>query len=674
WLLTLLYLAFGGVWLLAGDGLAQLGAGRAGDYHRLLGLEGAAFIGLSALAIHLGLRRWARGLVQEHDALARSEALLREKFHALPGPAWVYDLATLRIRDANPAALEFFGWSRDEFLAQTLHVIWPPSEVGRLEQVVAEIRRNGGAAGVFTEDLLTRDGLRHLEIRSNPLQLPEGAARLVVAVDRSQEREAERRRAEALERLEEAQTIARLGSWELDPRTGLGHYSTQVYRLLGRQVPEQRRQHRLEELLTAVDSTTQARIERMIDDMCTGGGVQIDVLLPLIGGDAQARMVHLRAESMTTGDGAPRIHGTLQDVTEREQSRRLLREREEQFRELVRVLPDGVMILADERVMYANAACAGQFGFRGEALLGEPLQTLVAESDLALVREYLATGAERSEPVSPGRCMRRQDGSHFYAGLSAGDVRYGGRDCKLLVVRDLSEPERMRDALAESNAELQAMAKRLFSLQEDERRAISRDLHDDIGQAITAMKLSAHAALEEADDAPRREGLQEVVALADATIVKLRNLSMLLRPPQLDALGLEAALRWQASMLFRASQVRLQLDIQPLPERPGNEIEQACFRIAQESLTNALRHACAGEVALRLRPAEGTGLYLEVSDDGDGIDPDAPRGLGLIVMRERAQTAGGTLSIESAPGAGTRVALHLPYHPVGESTHDPNGR
>lgn len=102
-----------------------------------------------------------------------------------------------------------------------------------------------------------------------------------------------------------------------------------------------RREHRLEELLTASDSATQARIERMIEDMCTGGQVQIDVLLPLTGGDSQPRTVHLRAESVTSPSGVRHVHGTLQDVSEREQSRRLLREREEQFRELVRVLPDG---------------------------------------------------------------------------------------------------------------------------------------------------------------------------------------------------------------------------------------------------------------------------------------------------------------------------------------------
>lgn len=652
WAITVGYAVAVGLWALV-EGLLQ--PGPAGSAR---GLTVLAFILVSGTALHLAMGLLVRRAMADHDVLARAEGLQREQFHTLPCPAWVYDLSTLRMLDANPAALEFFGVDRDTFLGWTLPAIWPETEHARLSGLLAQVRDTQAVGFVATEDLRTRTGLRHAEVRSSPLALPDGPARLVVAVDRSAEREAMRSRAEALERLQEAQAIAHLGSWELDPRTRLGQYSDEVYRMMARAVPAQRR-HRFEDLLAASDTATQARIDQLLEDIYTSVQLQVDVMLPLIAGNGQPRMIHLCAESVTDAAGQPLVHGTLQDVTDRERSRRLLREREEQFRELVRVLPDGVLILSDERVMYANAAAALQFGFDGEAILGEPLAMLVVDADQHHVRQLLrATPA--ADPAPTARRMHRRDGSTFYAGLSVGQVRYGGRECRLLVVRDLSEPERMRDALAESNAELQAMARRLFSLQEDERRAISRDLHDDIGQAITAMKLSAYAALEEPDADARRDDLQEVVQLADSTVTKLRNLSMLLRPPQLDALGLEAALRWQASMLFRASTTRLELDIAPLPHRPGNEIEQACFRIAQESLTNALRHACAGEVTLSLRQGGGR-LRLEVVDDGDGFDPDGPRGLGLIVMRERAQTAGGTLQIASAPGAGTRVSLQLPY-------------
>lgn len=663
--ITVGYALLVGLWVWARRAFAAPAAGHAG------GFEALAFILLSAAGLYLAMRRLGAALLREHAELAQAEVLAHERFHALPCPAWVYDLDTLRILDANPAALEFFGASRQEFLRRTLHSLWPEDQLGQLEELIARFRTRNAEGCVVMQDLCTRDGLRHAEIRSSPLGLPGGPARLVVAVDRSAEQEALRHRAQALERLQEAQAIARLGSWELDPRTRLGEYSGEVYRMLARPQPAQRR-HRFEDLLVGADMTTQARVDRLLEDLYSGTHTQADVLLPLIDGNGQARMIHLCAESVGDGESGSMVHGTLQDVTEREQSRRLLREREEQFRELVRVLPDGVLILADERVMYANAAASGQFGFDGETILGEPLQALVAASDYPQVARLLGGEAPAADAAPVPHAMRRRDASVFHAGLSVGCVRYGGRECRLLVVHDLSEPERMRDALAESNAELQAMARRLFSLQEDERRAISRDLHDDIGQAITAMKLSAYAAIDEDDAERRREDLAGVVELADSTVVKLRNLSMLLRPPQLDALGLEAALRWQASMLFRASPVRLELDIAPLPQRPDNEVEQACFRIAQESLTNALRHAAAGEVAVTLRP-QGDQLALQVSDDGDGFDPDGPRGLGLIVMRERAQTAGGTLRIDSAPGAGTRVSLLLPYSCAGDAC-DPDER
>ncbi|MBN6150120.1 PAS domain S-box protein [Xanthomonas sp. AmX2] len=676
WQIALLYLLLGLLWTLGTDlMLAQLVT----DARTLAVLQlvnGVLFLLLTAVALYCLLRPLVRGTVQAHDRLAMSEAGYREMFEANPSPMLVYDLERLQIIDVNPAAVTFFGWTRDEFVGMALGRLWPPSVGERLLDVIRTIREAPDKVCVVAEPLCLRDGSqRMVEARSTGLEYRGIAARLVVINDRSAEHEAQQRRDQALARLEEAQAAARLGSWQLDPATGLGSYSDQVYKMLARRPPEGARAHRFEELLVPTDPAAQTRIQRLIEDMCGAAPLQLDMLLPVLAADGQQRMLHLRAETASDERGGTCVRGTLQDVTEHERSRRLLHEREEQFRELVRVLPDGVAILHQEHVLYANAACAGQFGYGGENLLGEPLQSLVFDADLPRVREQMRNAAERGERGERGAAarMRRQDGSLFHAGLSFGDVRYSGRDCKLLIVRDLSEPERMRDALALSNRELQAMARRLFSLQEDERRAISRDLHDDIGQAITAMKLSAHAALDEPDAERRREDLQEIVQLADTSITKLRNLSTLLRPPQLDALGLEAALRWQAGMLFRASPVRLELDIDALPSRPSGEVEQACFRIAQESLTNALRHACAGEVRMSLRDEQRRQLRLEVVDDGDGFDPAGPRGLGLIVMRERAQSAGGTLQIESAPGAGTRVTLCLPYTTAAATPPDSRG-
>lgn len=214
------------------------------------------------------------------------------------------------------------------------------------------------------------------------------------------------------------------------------------------------------------------------------------------------------------------------------------------------------------------------------------------------------------------------------------------------------------DTVRRQRIELQAMTRRIITLQEDERTALSRELHDDVGQAITAIKLSAQA-LHDEDDSRRAATIAEISAIADQTVMKLRNLSLLLRPPQLDALGLEAALRWQAGALFRAGTPRLSLALEPLPYRPAPAVELACFRIAQEALTNVLRHAQAAEVQVTLDTDDDM-LELHVEDDGRGFDARQTHGLGLITMRERAEQLGGTLEVRRGNGGGTCVRARLP--------------
>jgi len=212
--------------------------------------------------------------------------------------------------------------------------------------------------------------------------------------------------------------------------------------------------------------------------------------------------------------------------------------------------------------------------------------------------------------------------------------------------------------LQQQQQELHALTARLIDVQENERRMLSRELHDDIGQAISAMKMAA-TSMEGEDETGRREIVEEIVGIADGTIAKLRDISILLRPPQLDALGLVAALRWQCERLFRSGTPALELDLAPLPERPDPAVELACFRIAQEALTNVLRHSGATQVTVLLAP-RGDQILLSIIDDGRGFDTDDVHGLGLIAMRERATHLGGTFDIETVAGAGTCVRATLP--------------
>ncbi|MDR6990888.1 ATP-binding protein [Luteimonas sp. 3794] len=342
--------------------------------------------------------------------------------------------------------------------------------------------------------------------------------------------------------------------------------------------------------------------------------------------------------------------------------------RARELRELMRLLPDGVLLVVDDRIAYANPACELLFGHPPGALAGMVATDLVSEDARAAFHAWLQSpgaGAD-APPTTPRMC--RRDGSGFHGALTAARTRHEDRPCTLLVVRDLTEAERMRDALAAGNRELQALAARVFTLQEDERRAISRELHDDIGQSVTAMKMAASSALDESDAQRRRDDLEDILVLADATLERLRDISILLRPPQLDALGLEAALRWHAERLLRNAGITADLGIDALPMRPDATVEQACFRIAQEALTNVVRHAGAQRVSLRLHD-DGAGLHLCVHDDGAGFAPEGARGLGLVIMRERAQGVGGRLDLTSTPGSGTRIEAWFPYAPQPSHGH-----
>ena len=212
--------------------------------------------------------------------------------------------------------------------------------------------------------------------------------------------------------------------------------------------------------------------------------------------------------------------------------------------------------------------------------------------------------------------------------------------------------------LQRQQQELHALAGHLIEVQEKERRTLSRELHDDIGQAISAIKMGA-TSLDGEDEAVRQEIVGEIVAMCDQTIGKLRDISTLLRPPQLDALGLVAALRWQCERLFRSGRPVLELDLTAPAERPDPAVELACFRIAQEALTNVLRHSGATRVTVTLAPRDEE-ILLSVIDDGRGLDPERLNGLGLITMRGRAQQLGGTFDIETVPDAGTCVRACLP--------------
>ncbi|MDH4066881.1 MAG: sensor histidine kinase, partial [Acidobacteriota bacterium] len=223
---------------------------------------------------------------------------------------------------------------------------------------------------------------------------------------------------------------------------------------------------------------------------------------------------------------------------------------------------------------------------------------------------------------------------------------------------------RQREKDRENARELQLLSARLVAAQEEERRTIARELHDEVGQVLSAIKVDlsvAQRALEQQGIAAT--ALDEIQGLTDGALNTVRDLSQLLRPAVLDDLGLAAAVDGLLRAFARRHRVRVELVQEGSTDRLPIETEVAAFRIIQEALTNVARHAGASRCTVRLRGASGT-LDVEIEDDGAGFDPAAAptsrSGLGLVGIRERATELGGTVRVDAAPGRGTRIAVHLP--------------
>lgn len=234
---------------------------------------------------------------------------------------------------------------------------------------------------------------------------------------------------------------------------------------------------------------------------------------------------------------------------------------------------------------------------------------------------------------------------------------------------------RLLQRLEANEGEFRRLGRAVWRVQEDERRRLARELHDGVGQNLTALKhrlAMLGASLAPGQDALRAQ-LEAAIALTSATLDDTRELSRLLRPPILDDLGLEAALRWLARSVRESSGLAVDLHVDPLPAL-GDEASTLLFRVAQEALANAAKHARASRVSVRL-DARDDGLALSVEDDGIGCTPAmAARGggSGLSGMRERLRLYGGRLQLTSAPGAGMQVLARLPAGD-GDTAGDPPG-
>ncbi len=234
----------------------------------------------------------------------------------------------------------------------------------------------------------------------------------------------------------------------------------------------------------------------------------------------------------------------------------------------------------------------------------------------------------------------------------------------LISIKRIQRLEREADAryreVEEARGRLRDLSARLVRAQEDERRILSRELHDEVGQSMSAMlvELGRLEIMGHGDEAYRSQ-FACVRRLAEANVGSVRNIALLLRPSMLDDLGLIPALRWQARETTRRTGMKVKINADEIGEEIPDEYRTCIYRIVQEALHNCARHskAEAAHVNVRLDPG---GLSVSVSDDGVGFDPRREKGIGLLGMEERVTRLGGNVRLQSSPGQGTVLSIRLP--------------
>jgi len=233
--------------------------------------------------------------------------------------------------------------------------------------------------------------------------------------------------------------------------------------------------------------------------------------------------------------------------------------------------------------------------------------------------------------------------------------------------RFMSERRRAADAVAQSEAQLRAFAGKLRSARESERTHIAREIHDELGQALTALKMDLFS-LRQSVPEPLRDPLlrktDQMASLIDQMVDKVRTLASELRPAVLDNLGLSAAVEWAVRQFAQRTGIECALDLPRESLRIDSDRSTDVFRILQEALTNVARHARATRVDVHLRATPGE-LVLEVHDNGRGISDreiDDPGAFGLLGMRERVLPWGGEVGVRASPQGGTSVTVCIPMH------------
>jgi PAS domain S-box-containing protein len=543
----------------------------------------------------------------------------------------------------------------------------------RVRRSFQETVRDGRNTHSEFRILLPSGELRDIETYRSAVLDPQGRVERVVAVSRDV---TERRRTEEALRardvqLQEAQALANLGSWEWDLRTNTRTWSEQLSRIFG--LREGQLPSAFDGFYPLVHPDDRERTAKLAREALQTGKSyenQFHIVRP----DGAVRTLHNQARVDRDDSGkAVRVIGVCQDVTERKLAEEQVRVTQERFRMMVENVRDYAIYMLDMKgyITSWNLGAERIEGYLADEIIGKHYSCF-----------FLPDHATRGDPgmqlqfasiqgryESEGWRVRK-NGTQFWAHVIVTPLRdeTGKQRGFSEIVHDITDRKRSEEDLHSYAERLKTTSRRLVEVQESERRLLAMELHDRVGQNLTALGINlsiVSGGLPAGTKPGIAARLDDCNALVEGTVDAMRDVMAELRPHALDDYGLPAALRSLATGFSRRTGIQVAFEKEGRGADLPKPVDLAMFRIAQEALNNVAKHANAKRVEIAIRRGNGSAV-LSVRDNGVGFDPksiETPRaeaGWGLLIMRERAEAVGAQFTLKAGPNSGVQVLVE--YH------------
>lgn len=364
----------------------------------------------------------------------------------------------------------------------------------------------------------------------------------------------------------------------------------------------------------------------------------------------------------------------LRDLSEVQAFKAEVESMNRRVRAIFELAPIAIWITDEERIVFANHACAALFGATDHAeLVGRSIYALLRPESHRSVREKVAQ-ALSSGSLVPAVTERiaRLDGTVRDVEIAVAGLPDHGRTALQMVITDITERTRESRHLESSRRELRRLSSNLVNAREEERRRIARELHDELGQRLTALKMELASLAAPTSAGVAAERLAPLVDMVDETVASVRRIATELRPLMLDDLGLNAAIEWLTRDSARRLGIEITLSLDDSDAPIGAAATIGLYRMVQEALTNIARHSQASQAHIQTR-LTGAGLELTVQDNGVGFTDESMHregSHGLMGLRERALMLGGELEVGNLPGGGACITVRLPLR-VGQDDAAP---